>query len=377
MTLRAPGSCLAVSKNLNAHFFPTSPSSILLSLRVAQHRDHPITHSYGPCVLLGRYASTASSAPDVPTRPHPKNTLVNPPITTLPAPLFVPARKPDQGLFSYLLATGKSYLTFYKTGIKNIYANYKAARALNERLRNTQSIATRDPLRAPEAVSTGRRKGFIEDAVANKRLTRGEFQLLARNRHDMKRVPVFALMFAVFGEWLPLVVPFVPNLVPLPCRLPTQSLTETEKREKRRSQSFRELVMEPPRPEAGAEELKDEQVKHISASLGLHGRWWETVRLPPPVGLLKRRVGGRAEFLAMDDTLMRKDGGVGDLDGEELRLACEERGIDVLGKSQAELRRTLKLWMEGSRGGKGIVRLLLTRPSVWDSPVTKEKRIAL
>ena len=39
-----------------------------------------------------------------------------------------------------------------------------------------------------------------------------------------------------------------------------------------------------------------------------------------------------------------RDGGSQALDGQELRRACVERGIDVLGKSEAEIRRALALW---------------------------------
>ena len=48
----------------------------------------------------------------------------------------------------------------------------------------------------------------------------------------------------------------------------------------------------------------------------------------------------------MDDFAIERDGGMKMLEKEEVRMACEERGIDVLGKEERNLRADLKRWME-------------------------------
>lgn len=48
----------------------------------------------------------------------------------------------------------------------------------------------------------------------------------------------------------------------------------------------------------------------------------------------------------MDDLAIERDGGVKMLEKEEVRMACEERAIDVLGKAEGNLRADLKQWME-------------------------------
>ena len=47
----------------------------------------------------------------------------------------------------------------------------------------------------------------------------------------------------------------------------------------------------------------------------------------------------------MDDFAIERDGGIKSLEKEEVRIACEERGIDVLGKEEGNLRADLKRWL--------------------------------
>ncbi|KAK3068453.1 hypothetical protein LTS18_000652, partial [Coniosporium uncinatum] len=123
---------------------------------------------------------------NLPTAPSPKadplppirlNDRVNPPSSTLPAPLTVPSREPNQAFLRYALNCGKAYIAFYKTGIKNIWANRKACQVLNQRIQTFQRTN-----------AARKQEGDWRDVVM-----RAEFQLLRRNRANMARVPVFAL----------------------------------------------------------------------------------------------------------------------------------------------------------------------------------------
>lgn len=68
-----------------------------------------------------------------------------------------------------------------------------------------------------------------------------------------------------------------------------------------------------------------------------------------PTSLVRRRVYRRLGELEVDDFAIERDGGVGKMGGEEVKLACEERGIDILGKEERKLRRDLEQWMEWRR----------------------------
>jgi len=185
----------------------------------------------------------------------------------------------------------------------------------------------------------------------------------------MKRVPIFAIVFMICGEFTPLVVVALSNVVPWTCRIPKQVESDRRKLEKRRGVSFRNLTAEPPSDSnvKGAHGLERMQLLHISWSLGLSSSVWDYLggKLPGlPSFILRRRVQRRLEYLELDDRLIKKDGGVGEMEEEEVRMALVERGVDVLEKEEGQLKADLNAWLK-SEELVARERLLLTRPSVW------------
>ncbi len=279
-----------------------------------------------------RYTSTSASSGSL------VRSKVNGPPSTLPPPLAIAAQKPDQSYFpSYLFSIGKAYLSFYKTGVKAIYQNYKAARPV-------------------QAALNAKYHGSLSAAINDGSLTRTEFQLLVRNFHDLKRVPVFALVFFVCGEFTPLIVVAISSVVPYTCRIPKQIDSDRTTLERRRAASFRNLTEE---FVDDGRRLEKRQLLHISRSLGLSGAWWDWMGGPPTV-LLKRRVKRRVDYLHMDDTLISRCGGVENMSMNEIILALEERGVDVIGRNESQLKTSLKIWLN-ARNQIPLEKLLLTR----------------
>ncbi|KAH0559762.1 hypothetical protein GP486_003725, partial [Trichoglossum hirsutum] len=235
-------------------------------------------------------------------------------------------------------------LGFFKEGLRNVKKNYALSREI------TRTKATR---------------GRLKEAVEKGLLSRSDFQLLHRSAHDIKRVPIFALMLVVFGEFTPLVVVMVSGVVPWTCRIPKQILSDRVKLERRRETSFRNLEALPPvAAEMPLKSLGRNQLLHISVSLGLHSSLWpESMGLPPSV-VLRRRIRRRMSYLEQDDLLIQRDGGVQAMSLEEIQMALAERGVDILGKSEAQLRSQLRSWLRARSKGP-ITALFLTRPSVW------------
>ncbi|KAI9788094.1 MAG: hypothetical protein M1816_007226 [Peltula sp. TS41687] len=327
-------------------------------------------------------ASTSTSTSTLLAQATPATTPASPspingPLSTRPAPIILPSRDASEKWLRFLFRRAKIYLRFYKTGLLNVWHNYRAAEALRDTLGRT-------PLHRA--------------ITQTNQLSRADFLLLHRSRHDMSRLPLFALVFIVCGEWTPLVVPFITPLVPLTCRLPGQIDSAVRKLEERRARAFREIVVAggdaQPQPAAAGkvEQLGPDALRLVSASLGLHSRFWGSVA--PPTAWLRRRVRKRVEFLGLDDTLLLRYAAGGpagkaleELDPEELHAALVERGLDTGGRSEGQRREVLRRWLdvvrrerrEGSRrdgGGGGVeangiedgrvyARLLLTRPSVW------------
>lgn len=118
----------------------------------------------------------------------------------------------------------------------------------------------------------------------------------------------------------------------------------------------------------------------LSASLGLHKSFWDTLGLAPPGETLRSACSDHARYLGVDDYLLLRSGPadfgsaerrdskssgtetcratarvVERLSDDELKIACEERGIDVLSRSVGDLRLDLAKWLE-VRGGDGSIR---------------------
>ncbi|KAI9841379.1 MAG: hypothetical protein M1838_003603, partial [Thelocarpon superellum] len=211
-------------------------------------------------------------------------------------------------------------LTFYKTGAWNVWQNFKAAQDVQ------RTIATKA-------------NGSLSHAVSTNLISRSDFQLLHRSAHDVRRVPIFALIFVIFGEYTPLVVIYMSNLVPWPCRTPQQILSDRRKLEERRKTSIQNLVIPVPQGSVDIGSLAPQQIAHIARSLGLFSSWTDRLLGSGPLvqRLLRRRIQRRVQYLHHDDQLIQRDGGPQQMEMEEIRMALVERGVDVLGRPDAQL----------------------------------------
>lgn len=285
-----------------------------------------------------------------------KMDLINPPKSTLPPPLKLPDRSSHSNVVSYYYRVGRSYAGFYWLGVKAVWFNYKASKALRESLSQRKTNG----------------------------LTRSEFQLLLRNSRDIGKLPLFGLLACIFGEYLPFLVLFIPNAVPGTCRIPKQIKDMGEKAEDRRRISFRRGIREPsgeqlPQARSGGEthmsraiagalikRLQYDQLHHLSCTLGLHGRTWDRLQLPPPSALLRRRLSPYLADLSHDDYLLIKQSRILDrLSSAEVGMACEARGIDILGRREDKLRSELLSWLEHQKEdrcrGNAMLKMLFRR----------------
>lgn len=346
-----------------------------LSAKTKAPHQAPSAHAKKPTVPAKAHAATASppakrsaSTPTSLTTPN-SNEALNPPFFTYPPDLAVPARKEGQNYASYLLACGKAYITFYKTGISHTRQTLKYAK----------SVRTK---------TTGQGKGVSSSIAGNGMLTRAEWQVLRRSKRDLLRLPVMGFLILALGEWLPLIVIYLTPVIPEACRIPAQVERVLKKKEHQRKERLGRIALHAlrlqsqdrtPRTDenairlaAAAEGLLSPEKKvgkeggmamasaivppdasgdlglfHLlllSARLDCHPRVLDKLYLTPPKWLLQRNVGRTLAYLTQDDELIRRDGGSQALDKQELQRACVERGIDVLGKSEAEQRKSLSQW---------------------------------
>jgi len=290
-------------------------------------------------------------------KPAAHNELINPPRSTRPPLLINPSREQFESYWKYLFEVGKGYVTFYKEGLKATLANRKLVKAKLERTPKDDLPSIWNPNFVPKTFS------------------RADWVLLWRNRHDLVRLPIFGLMVIVIGEFTPLVVMLFDGLVPYTCRIPSQLLHSQERAETRRGLVFNEFDARYPGGVFDPKLSPYAARNHVLRTLYLSGDMWEKLRIVPP-GMWQIKGKLRMAFLEGDDKNLIKDGGPMDLVNEELRIACTERGINILGKSETELRGWLSDWLRLTAAEDGIERrrrmtvLLLTRPEQW--PQTRD-----
>lgn len=138
-------------------------------------------------------------------------------------PEFVPAeRKPDESQFSYLIRIGRTYWTFYKTGLKNLLANRREVKEMQGWIA---------PFTLPGVARFGGSPYDTKQGttVPIPHIYRREFQLYHRTRADMRKLIPFSLLLLVCGEFTPIALLVLGRrAVPKVCYLPNQQREEMD-----------------------------------------------------------------------------------------------------------------------------------------------------
>ncbi|KAF2000475.1 hypothetical protein P154DRAFT_411181, partial [Amniculicola lignicola CBS 123094] len=292
--------------------------------------------------------------------PHTQwNPKLNPPSETYAPPLEVPARRPDQSYASWLWGAGRTYIQFYKTGIKRVRSTAKLAKTWRTAMKEASA-------KSPSTSPSGQEGSSIL-SPRESAITRAQWQVILRSRKDMLRLPVFGILLLVMGEWLPFLVIWLTPVVPESCRIPAQVEREQTKKETRRRERERRLALDAHRllardrkvgtgqaaqaiPSPQAVQLDDVKrldllsLLTLSTKLDTHSKFWDFLFITPPKGVLRWGLQRQLSYLHKDDALIQRDGGWQGLGKEEVQRACVERGFDVLGKSEGDMRKALAGW---------------------------------
>ncbi|PYH76048.1 hypothetical protein BO82DRAFT_359499 [Aspergillus uvarum CBS 121591] len=369
-----------------------SRSSSITSLLLLRHQHQLSKSDYHHYFSTTSATSSPSPSSKSPTPPPQSltSTNINPPASTHPADLTLPtalspSASPADKLKHYL-AVGRAYLTFYKTGLKNVYHNHRAAVPLRRALgvpahlptsaylavTKESLVASKASSNAPTTMTTTitakiAKSNSSSNNNNNNRpaaISRSSFQLLHRATYDIRRMIPFTLLLIVCGEFTPLVVLALGNAVtPRTCRVPRQLEKERAKRVQRKKRALLLDRGTVTAPEVGSEkEMKSlrwlmgasgdgdrEAVARACAVFGLAG---SHDRLAWPVlPLYRRRLEQYLNYLEVDDELIRRGGGVQAMEAAEVRIAVEERGgVGVgsrgNGRTGWEVEREERRWLE-------------------------------
>ncbi|QSS60887.1 hypothetical protein I7I51_05692 [Histoplasma capsulatum] len=276
-------------------------------------------------------ATTATTLPTV-TKTSPLNASTS----TLPAPLSLPPKDPTANKAKYYFTLGKAYLSFYKTGLKN---------------------------------------------------------LIRRAAYDVRRIIPFSLILMLCGEMTPFVVLALGSLVtPFTCRVPRQVEKERVKACLRKERAVRAAEVDGAAAAAadgvsgGELSLKANAIANLDVLLnataippsvdinGLinHASTAGVLRACAVFGLSRGHelAGGSLlpgfvvaevvnqvyrprlrrwmRYLEVDDWLIVKNGGVDGMNADEIRIAVHERGgVDVsVGLKDGEAEVVERRWLE-------------------------------
>ncbi|BAE63294.1 hypothetical protein F9C07_12096 [Aspergillus flavus] len=312
-----------------------------------------------------RVPSTSSTATTSPAND------VNPPPSTRPADLNLPdpvsrsAATADK--LKRYIAMGRAYLSFYKTGLKNVYHNYRASLPIRRSLGLPAYLPTSPPPAPPSSNSQSNKSTAFRKAIESVKLSRSSFQLVRRAAYDVRRMIPFTLILIVCGEMTPLAVLALGNAVtPFTCRVPQQLEKDRAQRVARKraalvaQQAATSGSVTP--PAAGSDLELDILVKMYTNLEWIESASAEEIlracavlnlvkthtRSSVLLSLYRARLQRYAEYLSLDDQLIRRCGGVRAMEGAEVRTAVEERGgVGVTeGKGGWDAERDERRWLE-------------------------------
>lgn len=357
----------------------TRQALLCLSMPVTSVRVHAFTRASSSSSSSKTHSRPSSSAQPLTKATVPStsstasNSLddINPPPSTHPADLLIPdpvsADATTTDKLKRYVALGRAYLSFYKTGLKNVYHNYRTSLPLRREL---GAIPVYLPISPPKAGAKA--EETFRTALHRTQLTRSNFQLIRRAAFDVRRMVPFSLMLVICGEFTPLIVLAVGSaVVPMTCRVPAQLAKDRAKHVSRKRaalvahsvqetgsvgqvvQGDAELALLATRYASPqwVERCSGEEVLRACAVFGLVGTHVRPMAL---VGLIyRKRLQRFVEYLAIDDGLVCRAGGVGAMRAVEVRRAVEERGgvelvhgVEEGWDAEREQRRWLDAWLE-------------------------------
>ncbi|KAJ2031984.1 hypothetical protein IWW57_000440 [Coemansia sp. S610] len=230
----------------------------------------------------------------------------------------------------------KGFISFYKSGLKELVSNIKSVRKIKDRLAEGSPIS------------------------------RDELQILRRTPADKLRLVPFGFLVVVIPEIIPLTILLFPGICPSTCVTYGQVAKMAAKSDAKRTNLHAQAVARieglglAPAEFANIKSLADvaqdgkgifgldslarDDLQLVCRFLGLGG-----IGLLNDEAQLRTRLGAHLEYLRTDDGLLLAEQAVDRLGLTELHRACQERAIPSSGRSDEQLRLSLSDWTEMSR----------------------------
>ncbi|CAH6719295.1 hypothetical protein CLIB1444_02S05248 [[Candida] jaroonii] len=256
---------------------------------------------------------------------------------------------------SQTYAYAKMLMKFYKSGVSNVWNNNKQYKLLkNQQFKINSVVGGKDTdIKLPNFVKLTHHMSqmlFI-NKIENERgnsgikdhskgdfqitpklfnLSRGEYQLIKRTPKDFMKLPMFAIIFAIFVEMTPIICYAIPQVTPSTCVLPSiepRIWNSAYNREIQKSVDEENLFSQSTKT---AYNLPLNQVQNLCKALNLVSKYIPSKLYPESV--LRDRLQNHFNYLSVDNYYLsglNGNGNINNLSFQELLNACLERNLII------------------------------------------------
>lgn len=257
------------------------------------------------------------------------------------------SRAPGVSTGRYYLNLGKSLVKLYKAGIVNVWKNYWKVKELQQTYSFKSTLdLTRHILDHSFAQNIEKEQTPVVPSPHH--ISRADYQRVLRTDMDFKKLPLFAVIFAVFFELTPLLVLMFPRLTPTTCSLPYQTAKDF-KRANKDIETLKE-VHEVTDGSSSVHQLHNLELQSL-AKVIFHGQMIPVAIYPRKY--LESKVQRHIDSIRADNILIGRFGSVWAMDYKELVSSCLFRAIPTEGRSENQMRADLLLWMINFSEGNG------------------------
>lgn len=279
--------------------------------------------------------------------------------------------------FQQTVQYSKVLWNFYKTGIINVWRNHGNVSQIKRNLKLSDQVNNKGDtidMKIPhfsklsqimaqtiyiDTIENQTYTGNIQSNVVKHneepkqltpnlfKLTRSQWQLLKRTPRDFRKLPMFAVIFAIFMECTPLLCYLVPEITPLTCTLPSITPRIWPAKNSELLNHITKQQLETSTPESMASKtaynLSLPQVQSLCKALNLVSKYIPIQMYPQ--SLLQDKLQNHYNYLVVDNyylTGLNGNGNIWNLDRQELVMACLERNL-ILDLTTSDSNLRLKL----------------------------------
>lgn len=221
---------------------------------------------------------------------------------------------PDAGMVGRLYHQAKELFKFYWAGLKYIFAHRKEVKRIQERIKNGGSP-----------------------------LTWREHRFILENNSDMIKLVPFILTIVVIEEIIPLIVMYVPGMLPSTCILPSQKARIEAKRHERQRQAYATAKGNDLFKNTDVESITIKTLQADEVALLCNVAGISTLGL---TSMQRRRLLKYLTAIAVEDNILHGEGDGARLTHAEIVSALWDRGFLAESYTPAQQRDRLRWWLE-------------------------------